>query len=67
MFQYTKVAFSATSTTCGVSPSNIFRQQKQKPDVTEGEIDRFIAHAGADRVLAALDRLTGPPFAFAAE
>jgi hypothetical protein len=35
--------------------------------VTDREVDRFITRAGADAVLAGLDRYTAPRFAFAAE
>ena len=64
---FPKLSKAMIARACGVSPSSIYRRQKHNRDITNAEIDRFVAMAGADRVLAALDRLTQPQFVLAAE
>jgi hypothetical protein len=43
-----------------VNPS-LLTQFHNKREPTDSDVDAFIARAGADQVLAALDRLTAPP------
>jgi hypothetical protein len=61
-----KLSNQQIASVCSVSIATVNRL-KHKRDVTDAEIDRFIAQAGAERVFAALDRLTQPQFAVAAE
>jgi hypothetical protein len=48
---------------CGVSPSSLYHARNGQRELSDADIDRFIARAGVEKVFAALDRHTSPQLA----